>query len=455
MGMSKPRFAHQQESVEFFATTNRALDLSDPGTGKTRSQIDAFAAHRFGGGGKALVLAPKSLLNSAWRNDIAQFQPGLRTSVATAKNRAEAFAYPHADVYITNHDAVNWLAKQKPAFFKDFDTLIIDEITAFKHHTSQRSKNLQKIKKYFDRRYGMTGTPNANSVTDLWHQVNVLDDGQRLGRSFYAFRNSVCQPQQIGPSANMVKWVDRPDALAAVTTILSGFTIRHVFEECVTIPENHSYEVAYEMTPSQASTYKAMAEDAVVDLVTHKIIGINAASVITKLLQIASGAVYAEDGTYRVIDTDRYELIADVVEQRNHSVLFFNWSHQRDLLIAEFKKRKIPYVVIDGGVSDKARAQAVTDFQNGLYQVLLAHPASAAHGLTLTKGTATLWASPTYNLEHFLQGNRRIYRAGQTQRTETIKFVAADTIEHKVYEKLESKQLRQDDLLAMVRELNQ
>ncbi len=187
------------------STRSRVLDSSDPGTGKTRVQIELFAARRKRGGGAALVIAPKSLLRSAWQDDFQKFAPEMKTIVAPAEKREQAFSQV-GDVYITNTDATKWLAQQPTSFFRCFDTLIIDELSSFKHHTSQRSKALNKIKKHFANRYGLTGTPNANSITDIWHQVFVLDDGQRLGKSFYQFRNSVCQPKQVGPQPNMLQW---------------------------------------------------------------------------------------------------------------------------------------------------------------------------------------------------------------------------------------------------------
>jgi SNF2 family DNA or RNA helicase len=455
-GGPPPLFQHQRVSVDFMMSRDRVLDASDPGTGKTRVQIELFRMRRLRGGGKALVIAPKSLLRSAWQDDFMKFAPDMHTVVCPAEKREQMFAQD-ADVYITNTDATKWLAKQPPKFFAQFDTLIIDELSAFKHHTSQRSKALNKIKRHFPKRYGLTGTPNSNSITDIWHQVFVLDDGQRLGRSFYQFRSSVCEPKQVGPQPNMLQWEDKPGAEQAVGNLLSDMVVRHKFEECIDIPANHTYSVPYHMSPKQAKAYQQMERDAITMLTDGKVITtVNAAGVMTKLLQIASGASYfegLEDDGYASIDNGRYELVADLVEQRDHSVVFFNWSHQRDELVKEFQKRGITYAVIDGNTTDKGRKEAVDLFQSGFYRVLLAHPQSAAHGLTLTKGTATIWASPTYNLEHFLQGNRRIYRAGQTQKTETIVVLAPGTVEDKVYAKLQEKDARQGNMLELLKEL--
>lgn len=437
-------FKHQIDSVRFFQAQPRGFDMSDPGTGKTRVQIELYLARRHAG--KALVLAPRSLLRSAWLEDFKKYAPQIPVSIATAKDREEAFRRP-ADVYVTNTDAVRWLVKQPPSFFKGYSTLIIDEISAFKHHTSQRSRGLNKIKKYFQYRYGLSGTPNSNTITDVWHPMFVLDDGKRLGKSFYQFRLGVCEPKQVGPQPNMLKWTDKPHAHTAVTALIKDMTIRHVFEECVDIPENFEYPVPYELEQQHLATYYDMQKEALIFVNGKVVSAVNAAVVINKLLQIASGAVYDQDGGYVMLDTGRYELVADLVEERAHSLVFFNWTHQRDELKKEFDKRGITYVVMDGQTGDKARAEAVELYQKGFYRVMLAHPQTASHGLTLVRGTSTIWASPTFNLEHFLQGNRRIYRLGQTAKTETIVILGAGTIDEEVYKRLQHKDVRQADLL--------
>lgn len=210
------------------------------------------------------------------------------------------------------------------------------------------------------------------------------------------------------------------------------------------------------MSAKQAKVYQQMEKNTIALVNGNEIISaVNAAVVAGKLLQIASGAVYGEDGDSFVhIDTDRYELAAELVAERDHpSVVFFNWKHQKEGLTTEFQRRGITYTVIDGTTTDKNREENVRLFQNGFYKVLLAHPASAAHGLTLTRATTTIWVSPTYNLEHFLQGNRRIYRAGQKQKTETIVLLADGTIENHVFDILSEKNAKQVNLLNLLKRL--
>ncbi len=444
-----PLFAHQQKSIDFVRNNYRVFDASDPGTGKTRVVVETFAERRQAGGGCALIICPKSLIRSAWEAEFETFARTMFVSCAYARNREAAF-WTEADVYVTNHDAVKWLAKQKPAFFDKFDTLVVDEVGAFKHHTSQRSKALNKIKKYFTYRHVMNGSPAPNTITDMWHQMFIVDDGERLGTSFFKFRSAACTPEQVGPQANMIKWHDRPGVNEAVSKLVEDVTIRHKFEDCIDIPPNHEYSIPYQLTPRQHAAYESMAATQLAMISDNVVSAVNAAVVATKLLQIASGAVYDEDGTYQLVDTERYNAVLDKAEERAHTVIFFLWQHQKDLLIAEAKKRKMTYCLIDGTVPDGTRHENVQNYQRGLYRICFAHPQSAAHGLTLTRGSATIWASPTYNLEHYEQGLRRIYRASQTEKTETITFIAEDTIEERVFDALTNKKLRMDDLLQQI-----
>lgn len=445
-----PLFKHQQESLKVLSKEERICDFSDPGTGKTRVQVEDFTARRKKKGACALVLASKSLLESAWKADFHRFAPGIKVSVAYAANRAAAFAET-ADVYVTNHDAVKWLASKPVSFFKRFDTLIIDESTAFKHHTSQRSKAVAKIARHFKWRRILTGTPNGNTITDVWHQVFIVDDGKRLGTSFFKFRSAACIPEQVGPMPNMIAWRNRPGIENTVAAILSDIVIRHEFEKCVDIPANHQYARLFTLSKKHYAVYREMENFQIVKLKNTTVTAVNGAVAATKLLQIASGAVYDDDEKYSLIDSDRYSLVLDLVEERTHSIVFFNWVHQRDELVKEAEKRGLTFAIYDGTVTDRERTRIVRDYQAGAYRVLFAHPQSAGHGLTLTKGVATIWASPTYNLEHFLQGLKRIHRIGQTEKTETIVVLAEGTLDEAVWSSLQAKKVSMTELLRSLK----
>lgn len=430
-----PQMKHQEASDKFMDKTDVVFDMSDAGTGKTNVHIVKFAKRRAKGAGPALVLAPRRLLQAAWGNDLRKFAPWLTYSIARAENREKAFEVD-VDVYITNVDAVNWLVKQDKKWWsrRGFSTLIIDESTAFKHPTSNRSKAVAKISKHFRYRACLSGTPNPHSVTELWHQVLILDDGKRLGKSFYGFRSQVQTPTQVGPEANMLQWADKPGADLAVATLLKDITVRHRLEDCIDIPANHTYRVDYKLSQKQLKHYLEMEEAALSEFGDKLVVANNAAIVTNKLLQIASGAVYDEERLHHVTDTGRYELVADLVEAREHSLVAFLWQHQRDELAKEFEKRGITFGVMDGGTSDDEFERLEQGYQRGEYQTLLCHPKSVAHGLTLTRGTATIWASPTSIVEWYEQFRKRVYRNSQTKKTENIVVVAPGTIDERAYD---------------------
>lgn len=427
-------------------------------TGKTRSHLEIFGARRAAGSRAGLVLAPKTLLESAWADDAAQFIPGAICSVAYAENREEAFA-ADADLYITNTDAVNWLAKQGKKFFNRFDSLIIDEITTYKHRTSQRSKALNAIKKHFAYRTGMTGTLTSNTVTDAWHPTFIIDDGKRLGPYFAKFRSAVCEPVQVGPDPKHLDWVDKEGSELAVTQLLSDISIRHDFEECMDIPPNHAYSKFFTLPPKVKKAYDKLEMEAVLHFDGGTIQGVHAAALRTKLLQLCSGAVYTqgdgegEQDQYQLIDASRYKFIADLVEETEHSVTFFNWTHQKHELCKELDRRRIKYAVIDSTTPDRERNALRKAYQDGAFRTILLHPRTGAHGLTLTRGTRTIWASPVYEADLFKQGTHRVYRGGQTKRTENIRVCARGTVEDLVYQRLDEKTTRMVSFNDLMRDL--
>jgi len=452
-----PLYEHQQQTVDFLTKAPRALITSDPGTGKTRAVLERYYQARINkeSYGRMLVLAPLSILKPSWGDDIDTFTPGLTYSIAYAKNRMQAFQM-NTDIVITNHDAVKWIANNAEDILQQFEWLVIDEFTAYKRRTSQRSKATAYIREAFKYRIALSGTPNSNTILDIWHPTLIVDDGERLGQQFFSFRAQVCEPKQVGAGTHMVQWLDKEDAEARVAASLKDITIRHRFEDCLSIPPNTKKLIYTDLSKKQAKAYNELKRDALLELDNGDYLeAIHAGVLVKKLLQVASGAVYDNEGNSHVIDTARYELIISLIKERPHSIVAFNWTHERDALCKLADKEGLTFAVIDGSVRISERTEIVKHYQKGAYQVLFAHPQSAAHGLTLTKGVTTIWASPTYNAEHFQQFNRRIYRAGQTKKTETILIAARGTWEVAVYDKLDGKLNRMDSLLNLFKQLTE
>jgi len=439
-------YAHQKSTTDFIVKTKTCLITSDPGTGKTRAVLDAHAIL----GGKTLVLAPLSILEAAWGEDISKFQPDIKYGVAYAKNRKQVFEDSENEMVITNFEAVNFLQKNTHLIEK-FDTVVIDEFTAFKNRQAKRSKNLSKIISCFTNRIAMSGTPNSNTILDIWHPAFLVDGGARLGTRFYAFRHQACTPKFNG-FAN--EWVDKPGIEEAVANKLSDISIRYALSDCIDLPDNIVRTVNTRLTPNIQKQYKTLADESVLYTKSGTVNAINAAARVKKLLQLVTGAIYDEDGVVQFVHQERYDIVMTLVAQRAHSLVAFNWRHERDALVEMAQKEGMSYEVIDGTVPAERRKDIVSRYQAGQIKVLFCHPQSASHGLTLTRANTVIWCSPTYNAEHYQQFNQRIYRAGQTQKTETILIQARGTWEPEVYKKLNTKLGRMENLLHILKEVS-
>lgn len=440
-----PMYSHQEYMANFLASNKRMLNTSDPGTGKTRGTLEGF--NRTPGRRRMLVVAPLSILTPSWGMDITQFCPDLTWAVAHGTKKEVAFT-EGADIVLINHDGVKWLAKNLH-LLSNFSHLTVDEFTAFKNRTAQRSKAVNEIVDLFEYVNLLSGTPNSNTVLDVWYPVYLLDRGHRLGRSYFGFRQQVCSPQQVGPRPEMIQWRDKIGAEQYVADQLKDITVRFKFEDCIDIPPNVVRFIHVELPAQVRKQYEELANASTLNTADGQLTAIHAGARVKKLLQMLTGAVYDQNGRVLKVHEDRYQLVMDLVEQRKQTVVAFNWQHEKDALVRIAEARGVTWAAIDGTVPLRKRTEAVNAFQNGELQVMFVQPQSAAHGLTLTAGTATIWCSPTYNSEHFQQTNRRIYRAGQRHHTETICVAALGTKEMDVYEKLNGKLQRMEDLLAL------
>lgn len=439
-------FEHQKENIAHIQKHRSCAIFDSPGCGKTVSVIEATKANI----GKKLIFAPKSILQPAWGEDMNKFFPSIDYVVATAKNRKEAFDID-ADYYITNFDAADWVLKN--INLSDFKTLILDESTYIKNPKAKRTKAIHQIASGMENRIIMTGTPMPNTVLDIWSQIYVVDRGQRLGDRYYDFQFRVAEPVRVGANIRAVKWEPKPGSTEAVSDMIEDITIRHELEDVIDMPEKIERTVSFEMNPNHERAYEKLKEDSIIEILnTVSITAVHAASLQNKLLQLTSGSVYRDDGPHLKFDSDRYELIMDLVDENKHpTIVACNWTHQIDELEKLSSKRGIAYRTISGKTSDADRNIAVQAIQAGTTRVLFANIAALSHGVTLTGATRCIFASPTFNSEQFEQFKHRIFRAGQSKRTETILIQAKDTLEEKVYQKLQGKLSNQTTLLNLLK----
>ena len=234
-------YKHQKENVDHIKQHNQCCIFDSPGCGKTLSVITGTKDNI----GKKLIFAPKSILQPAWGNDFDKFYPKINYVIANAKNRKDAFNID-AEYYITNFDAADWVLKNID--LSDFRTIILDESTYIKNPTAKRTKAITNIAHKMKYRIAMTGTPIPNTVLDLWSQVFAIDEGSRLGSTYYAFRHAVAEPVKVGFHPNAVKWQPKPGSLEVVNDLISDITIRHELEDVIDMPEKIERTVTFELS---------------------------------------------------------------------------------------------------------------------------------------------------------------------------------------------------------------
>ena len=455
-----PRWDIQDHAISVFKDCfmrgeHGALNLSDCGTGKTRTVIDFVLWLRsIGCNSKIVTLGTRTILQTAWGDDIDKYSHGALTySVANASNRAKAFA-KDADFYITNHDAVKWMtAKEQDKLLEklgDF-ILIADESTAFKTPNAARTAKACWLASKARFCIPMTGTPMPQSILDIWSQVLMADNGKRLGNNYYRFQykymtsiDQLVYNPKTGRSQVFKKWVAKEGAAEEVFELIKDICVRFDSSR-QNLPRCERHFKYVDLPEKALREYKRLETELAIMAESGMVIEAGSAAALrTKLLQLCSGSVYSADGTVVQFHTERYELAIDLAEEAEQALVAFNYKHERDALVAEATKRNIPFGVIDGETSDSMRIKVRDMFQDGTIKLIIAHPKSAGHGITLTRGRRVIWCGPTDNGELFYQFNKRVNRGGQTQENDIIMIVARGTRETRAYDGLRLKLDQQD-----------
>ena len=402
---------------------------------------------------KALVVAPLRVARDTWPDEVRKWDhlSGLDISViiGDAKIRTAALLHP-ALVYVINRENVKWLVEyyEKNGLRWDFDCIVIDELSSFKNHQSQRFKWLRKVRPFVKWYIGLTGTPASNGLMDLWAEIGILDGGQRLGKFIGRFRDAYFKPGSMNPGTGIVySYVPRPGAEQQIYERINDITISMKALDYLHLPECIFVNHEVEMSSSERKLYDRLEKDLIIPLEDGDIDAANAAALSNKLLQMSNGAVYDENGETRIIHSRKLEMLEDLVEAANgQPVLIAYWfKHDRQRIMEHLAGSG--YVARDLKSSDDIR-----EWNNGSIPVALIHPASAGHGLNIQSGGHILiWFGLTWSLELYQQTNARLWRQGQDQTVTIHHIITKNTVDEDVLAALGSKDMTQEKLIAAVK----
>ncbi len=436
---------YQDKAVDFILSKKKVALLLDMGLGKTVSSltaivdlVDSLSVN------KVLIIAPLRVANTTWHKEALNWQhtKDLKVNICTGseKNR-RAQLHRSADVYVINRENVEWLVnlygKKWP-----FDCVIVDESSSFKSPASRRFKSLRKTISLTEYCALLTGTPSPNGLLDLWSQYYLLDSGERLGRTMTAYKQRFFESDYMG-----YKFTPRKNASNNIYELVNDITLSMQAEDYIELPERLDSSVFVDLPSKQMKAYKELEKEFILELECEsEIEAANAAALANKLLQFSNGAIYTDDtGNWSEIHKAKLDALADIVEDNSGENILVAYNYKTDL---ERLKKNFP----DAVVMDKA-GEAVAKWNNGEIKMLLAHPASAGHGLNLQRGGSLIvWFGLTWSLECYQQFNARLHRQGQTKPCRIVHIVANDCIDERVLKVLSDKDAIQDGLLKALKD---
>lgn len=398
---------------------------------------------------KVLVIAPKRVAEDTWTREHRKWDhlQALRISkvMGSAAQRTAALA-KDADVYVIGRDNVQWLINHYTELRKGwpFDMIVIDELSSFKNPQAKRFRALKKALPCTKRIVGLTGTPSPNGLMDLWAQVYLLDQGERLGRTIGSYREKYFRPGKRNGYV-VFQWEPVKGAQQAIEDKLRDLCVSMSAADYLELPDRIDRVTPVALTERERKAYETMERESLIELESSEdaVVGLNAAAVMNKLLQIANGRVYTSEGQILRVHEEKLDALEEIADTAQGPVLvFYSFRHDLDAIRERFP---------DARTLEKA--SDIEDWNAGRIAVLLAHPASVGYGLNLQAGGHVIvWYGLTWSLELYQQANARLYRQGQEHTVIVHHLVAEGTVDEQVMEALKRKDTSQEALLAALKE---
>ena len=437
-------FDHQTKTSAFLTLNQRALVLNEIGTGKSLSAL--WAADYLMNLGlikRVLVVSPLSTLERVWADEL--YKNLIHRSFAvlhgTRAKRLKLMARGD-DFCIINHDGFGIIAQEA---LDEFDLVIVDEAAVLRNPSTKRFKRMLKfVTAQPDMRlWLMTGTPTPNEPTDAWALARLIGNPD-VPKYYTHFKDKVMM------KVSQWKWEIRANAAQEVERILHP-SIRFSRDECLDLPDTITQTHAVEMTKEQKHLFNEMKKELLAELGAKTITAANEAIKLQKLLQICLGVAYDQHGQNVPIDaTPRVNLTCDIIEQAGEKVIVFVPFTGALNMVAKAVAKRWTCAVVDGNVTPAKRAAIFHAFQNDPDpHVLVAHPGTMAHGLTLTEASTIIWYGPTNSNETYVQANGRIERIGKRNISNVV-HIEASAVERTVFARLAGKQKLQGILLDLL-----
>lgn len=415
----------------------------DMGLGKTVSTLTAIVdlMHDSFEIDKVLVIAPKRVAEDTWSRETEKWEHTkyLRVSkvLGTETQRRKALM-KRAHIYVINRENVPWIVELYGKNWP-FDMVVIDELSSFKSSKASRFKQLRKIRPLMKRVVGLTGTPAPNTLLDLWSQIYLIDQGERLGKTVTGFKNRYFYQDPYRPYHLDLK----PEAEKDIYEKIDDICISMKAKDYLDLPKRVHSVIKVYLTPKERELYLKLEKEQLLEFDAGDIVATTAAVVSNKLLQLSNGSAYNEHHEVQHIHDAKLEALQDIVDEAQGQpiLVFYAFKHDVDRIQKKFKQAQM--------IGDSA---TIEKWNNGEIPILLAHPASAGHGLNLQDGGHIIvWFGLTWSLELYQQANARLDRQGQKNSVIVHHLVTDDSIDERVINVLEGKEEMQEALMNAVK----
>lgn len=429
--MTKVFRPYQTGGVAFLDTHTHGGLFIDMGLGKTAIMLHGLPK------GRTLLVGPIRVIETVWHAEAADWPAtqGLTFSLVRGSPRARMAALQkNADVYMTNPEVLADALE-----FGGFDNLVVEESSTFKNPSSQRFKLLRKHVKDFKRRFILTGTPTPNSLLDLWSQIFILDEGERLGRSFYQYRQRFFYPEDY----MQYNWVPKPGAEEAILKLVSDIIYRVPAEGNLPPREVVRNPIRVNLPKSARKTYEELEDRAFSALSEQETITAStAAAAMMKLRQVASGFVYDDDGKTQEVHKEKVLALRSIAEETGSPIIVvYQFLHELAALKKAFPAAK------------EFSSDLIDDWNAGKVPMMFLHPQSGGHGLNLQYGGHTMVIfSGSFSYEQMSQTMARIDRQGQKAPVVFHYLVVEDTVDDLLLEVFLKKERNQKRVLERIKE---
>lgn len=436
----------QDEIIAHIQSQRRVAVWAGMGVGKTGSTLVALdqLSWVYPDTFPALILAPLRVAKSTWPDEVEKWDnlKHLKVSVITGSPAQRLKALQtKAHIYTMNYEHLPWLVEHLGAKWP-FRTVVADEFTRLKsfrlRQGSKRARALGRVAHTLVNRFiGLTGTPAPNGIANLWGQTWFLDKGLRLCKTFSGFE---------------ARWFTRGwDGFSLVPNAGAQEEVQELLRDIcrtVTVPVEEPIlnPIYVDLPPDARRVYNDMERQMYAEIGAEGVEAANAAVKSSKCHQIADGALYLEEGGWEEIHTAKLDALESVVEEANGMpvLVSYTFKFDKERILKRFK----------GAKELDSNPQTIRDWNAGKIPILVAHPASAGHGLNLQDGSNILcYYSIDWNLEEHMQikerlGPMRQKQAGHNRPVYVHVIMARDTVDDElIWPRLHLKKTVQEVLL--------